>query len=143
MKLTVEKCLLLLPLPILADISLQWRTKLRKSFKNILSCWKAQIFSKSQRRLSSQFRLKEPLPYDLMSKFVYKYTCGRCNSSCYGETDRHVRVRAGEDIGLSPLTFKKCKLSKESVVRDHLLFCDNDPSFEEFTFLAKASFKFP
>ena len=33
-KLTVEKRLLILPLPFLGDISLQLRTKLRKSFKN-------------------------------------------------------------------------------------------------------------
>ena len=77
-----------------------------------------------------------------MSKIVYKYRCGRCNSSYYSETDRHLRVRAGEHIGLSPLTFKKCKPSEESAVRDHLLFCDNDPSFEEFSVLAKASSKF-
>ena len=142
MKLTVEKRLLILPLPFLGDISLQLRTKLRKSFKNILNCCKVQIVFKSQRRLSSQFRFKEPLPYDLMSKVVYKYTCGRCNSSYYGETDRHLRVRAGEHIGLSPLTFKKCKPSKESAVRYHLLFCDNNPSFEEFSVLAKAFSKF-
>ena len=67
--------------------------------------------------------------------------CRRCNSSYYGETGRHLRVRAGEHIGLSPLTFKKCKPSNESAVRDHLLFCDNDPSFEEFSVLAKASSK--
>ena len=97
-KLTVEKRLLILPLPFLGDISLQLRTKLRKSFKNILNCCKVQIVFKSQRRLSSQFRFKEPLPYDLMSKVVYKYTCGRCNSSYYGETDRHLKVRAGEHI---------------------------------------------
>ena len=74
-----------------------------------------------------------------MSKVVYKYTYGRCNSSYYGETVRNLRVRAGEHIGLSPLASKKCKASKESAVRDHLLFCDNDPSFEEFSVLAKAS----
>ena len=56
--------------------------------------------------------------------------------------DRHLSVRAGEHIGLSPLTFKKCKPSKESAVCDHLLFCDNDPSFDEFSVLAKASSKF-
>ena len=107
-----------------------------------MNCCKVQIVFKSQRRLSSQFRFKEPLPYDLMSKVVYKYTCGTCNSSYYGETDRNLKLRAGENIGLSPLTFKKCKPAKESAVRDHLLFCDNDPSFEEFSVLAKASSKF-
>ena len=93
-KLTVEKCLLILQLPFLGDISMLLRTKLRKSFKNILNCCKVQIVFKNQRRLSSQFRFKEPLLYDLMSKVVYKYTCGRCNSSCYAEADRHLRVRA-------------------------------------------------
>ena len=135
------KALSYFPLPFLGDISSQLRTKLRKLFKNILNCSKVQIVFKNQRRLSSQFRFKEPLLYDLMSKVVYKYTCGRCNSSYYGETDRHLRVRAGEHIGLSPLTFKKCKPSKESVVRDHLLFSDNDPSLEEFSVLAKSSSK--
>ena len=77
-----------------------------------------------------------------MSKVVYKYACGRCNFSYYVKMDRHLRVTAGEHIGLSCLTFKKCKPSKESAVCDHLLFCDNDPSFEEFSVLAKASYKF-
>ena len=80
-KLTVEKRLLILLLRFLGDICLELRTKLRKSFKNILNCCKVQIVYKSQRRLSSQFRFKEPLSYDLMSKVVYKYTCRRCNSS--------------------------------------------------------------
>ena len=134
--------MLILQLLFLGDISLKLRAKLRKSFKNILNCCKVQIVFKSQRRLSSQFRFKEPLPYELMSNVVYKYTCGRCNSFYCGETDRDLSVRAGEHIGLSPLTFKKCKPSKESAVHDHLLFCDNDPSFEEFSVLAKASSKF-
>ena len=77
-----------------------------------------------------------------MTKVVYKYRCGRCSSSYYGETDRHLRVRVGEHIGLSPLTFKKCKPSNESAVRDHLLFCDDDPCFEEFFAQAKASSRF-
>ena len=142
MKLTVEKHLLISPFPFLEDISLQLRTKLRKSFKNILNCCKVQIVYKSQRRLSSQFCFKEPFCYDLLSKVVYKYMCGRFNSSYYSEMDRHLRVQAGEHIGLSPLTFKKYRPSKESAVHDHLLFCDNNPSFEEFSVLAKASSKF-
>ena len=57
-------------------------------------------------------RFKESLPYDLISKVVYKYTCGRCNSSYYGETDRHLRERAGEHIGLSPFDFQKMQAFK-------------------------------
>ena len=89
-KLTVEKRWL-----FLGEISLQLRTKLRQSSKEILNCCKVQIVFKSQRKLSSQFRFKKPLPYDLMSNFVYKYTYGRCNSSYYGEMEKHLTVRAG------------------------------------------------
>ena len=77
-----------------------------------------------------------------MFKGVYKHTCGRCSSSYYGGTDRHFRVRARKHIGLSQLTFKKCKPSKESAVPDNLLFCDNDHFFEEVSVLAKACSKF-
>ena len=57
-------------------------------------------------------------------------------SSYYRETDRHLKVRSGEHIGISPLTFRKVKPSKESVIRDHLLNCNNIQSFDEFTILA-------
>ena len=60
----------------------------------------------------------------------------------HGETDRHLKVRSGEHIGISPLTFKKTKPSKESAIRDHLLNCNNIPSFEEFTILASGNNKF-
>lgn len=49
---------------------------------------------------------------------------------------RHLKVRSEEHIGISLLTFKKVKPSTESSVRDHLLFCFHDPSFDDFTILA-------
>ena len=105
------------------------------------SC-KLQIVFKSQRKLSNVFRFKDRLPFDLVSGVVCKYTCGRCNSTYYEETDRHVKVRSGEHIGISPLTFNKTKPSKESAIRDHLLNCNNIPSFEEFAILANGNTKF-
>ena len=51
-------------------------------------------------------------------------------------------ARSGEHIGISPLTFKKTEPSKESAIRDHLLNCNNNPSFEEFTILANGNNKF-
>ena len=63
---------------------------------------------------------------------VYKYMCGRCNCSYYDEADRHVKVRFREHIGISPLKFGKVKPSKESAIRDHLIW-NNIPSFDEFT----------
>ena len=62
-----------------------------------------------------------------MSGVVYKYTCESCKSSYYGETDRYLKVRCGEHIGISHLTWKKIKPSKESAIRDHLLIWINVP----------------
>ena len=70
------------------------------------------------------------------------YTCGGFNSSYSGETDRHLKVRSEEHIGISPLTFGKVKPSKESAIRDHPLNCNNIPSFDEFTILAYGYHKY-
>ena len=137
-----SKKTLFLSLPYLGEIPLQTRTKSRKSLKGLLNSCKLKIASKSQRKASNVCRFKDRLPSDLVSGVVYKYTCGRCNSTYYGETDRHLKVRSGEHIGISPLTFKKTKPSKESAIRDHLLNCNNIPSFEEFTILTNGNNKF-
>ena len=74
------------------------------------------------------FRFKDCVPYDLVSSVVYEYMCGRCNSSSIGETERHLKVSCCEHIGISLLTCKKMKPSKESLMCDRLL-CDNKPFF--------------
>ena len=140
--LTVEKKILTLVLPFLANLSLQSKRKLRNVLKRVLGCYKIQIVFKSQRNLSNVFRFKDRLPYELISRVVYKFQCGRCNSSYIGETDRHLKVRSGEHIGISSLTFNKVKLSAKSSVRDHLLFCDHSPSFDDFTILTHGNNKF-
>ena len=63
----------------------------------------------------------------------------KCNASYYGETDRHLKIRSGEDIGISPWTFKKVKSSAESSISDQFLFCNHDHSF---TILALGTHKF-
>ena len=78
-----------------------------------------------------------------MSVVVYEYRCCRCNSFFYGETERHLKVRSGEHIEISSLTFKKTKRSKESSICDHLLQCYNNPIFDEFTILAHGNKKYP
>ena len=65
---------------------------------------------------SRHIRLKDRVSYGLVSGVVYEYMCGRCNYSYYVETERHLKVRSGEHIGISPLTFKKKIASKESLL---------------------------
>ena len=77
-----------------------------------------------------------------MSCVAYKKRYGSCKCSYYGDTDRHLNVTCGEHIGISPLTSKKTKPSKESAIRDHLLICNNVPSFDEFSILAHGNNRF-
>ena len=53
--LTIEKKSLVLVLPYLGPISLQTRTKLKKSLKNILNYCKLQIVFKNKTRLATNF----------------------------------------------------------------------------------------
>ena len=97
---------------------------------------------KNKINISNAFRFKDRLPYDLMSCVVYNFQCGRCNTSYYGKIDRHLKIRSGEHIGISPLTFKKVTSSAEISIREHLLFCNHDPSFDDFTILVQGTNKF-
>ena len=105
--ITVPKKTLFLVLPYLGPLSLQTRTKLRKPLKGILNCCKLQIVFKSQNKLAKTFRFKDRIPKELTSGVVYKFQCGLCNESYYGECVRHLNVRIGEHIGISRLTKKK------------------------------------
>ena len=107
--LTVEKKPFVLVLPYLGSISLQTRTKLKKSLKNILNYCKLQMVFKNKTRLGNNFHFKDQIPKDLTSGVVYKFQCGLCNESYYGECMRHLNIRIGEDIGISPLSRKQVK----------------------------------
>ena len=62
--ITVPKKTLFLVLPYLGPLSLQTRTKLRKSLKGILNCFKLQIVLKSQNKLVKAFCLRDRIPKD-------------------------------------------------------------------------------
>ena len=47
-----------------------------------------------------------------------------------------IKSRLKKHIRISSLTFRKVESSKESVIRDNLLFCTTIPSFDESTILA-------
>ena len=138
---TVPKKTFFLVLPYVEPLSLQTRTKLRKYVKGILNCCKLQIVFKSQNKLAKAFRFNDCIPKELTSGVVYKFQCGLCNESYYGECVRHLNVRIGEHIGISPLTRKKVK-PKGSAVSNHLSLCNHSSSFESFSVLTKENEKF-
>ena len=94
--LTVKKKELSIVLPYLGNFALTLRTRLQNSFNKNLPFCKIKVIFKSATRFSNFFRFKDKLPFNLCSNVVYKFSCGRCNATYYGETCRHVNVRVGE-----------------------------------------------
>ena len=131
------KKILWLVLPYLGTISLQTRTKLQKSIKGVLNCCKLQVIFKSQNKLCNNFRFKDPVPQILTSGVVYKFQCGLCNESYYGECVRHNAVRSSEHIGISPLTNKRIQPRIDSAVCHQLLNCNYSPTFVDFSVLCR------
>ena len=96
---------------------------------------------KNKTRLGNNFHFKDQIPKDLTSGVVYKFQCGLYNESNYGECIRHLNVRIGEHIGISPLTRKQVKPKKSSVA-DHLLLCNHSASYDDFSILTRDNSKF-
>lgn len=70
--------------------------------------------------LSNKFRFEEHGPHDLVSCVIYKYICWRCSSSHYGQTERKLYFKFVDQIGITVLTLKKTKLSKENSIHSYL-----------------------
>ena len=71
---TVPKKTLFIVLLYLGQLSLQTRTKLRKSLKGILNCCKLQIVLKSQNKLAKAFRFKDSIHKELTSGVVINFS---------------------------------------------------------------------
>ena len=89
---------------------------------------------KNKTRLGDNFHFKDQIPKDLTSGVIYKFQCGLCNETNYGECLRDLNVMIGEQIGISPLTRKQVK-PKNSSVADHLLLCNYSASYDDFIIL--------
>ena len=96
---------------------------------------------KNKITLRNNFLATNWIPIDLTSGVFYKFQCGFCNESYYGKCVRHLNVRIGEHIGISPLTKKQVKF-KSSSVADHLLFFNHSASYDDFSILTRENKKF-
>ena len=121
--LTVEKKELFIAVPYLGSLSLSIRTRLQNSINKNLPFSQIKVIFRSTTRLSKFFHFKDKVPFNLRCNVVYKFSCGRCNATYYGETCRHLNIRIGEHSGVLPLTGKKSKAKTTTAIKDHMLLC--------------------
>lgn len=105
-----------LVLPFLDELSLQTRPKLHKAFKLPIACCKINVVFKNYRNPLNVLCFKDCLTYDVVSRTNCKVQFDGYNGPFYGETDWHFKVKYGQRISISPLTFNKVKpIVKSSV----------------------------
>ena len=102
------------------------------------------MFTRLSAKLVTFLRLKTKFCSSyIVASNVYKFQCCGCNATYYGKTKRHFKVRMCEHLGISALTGKRVKGDDDSAIKEHLLFCNHTPDFEDFSILAanKSDFK--
>ena len=129
----------LLVLPFLVPLSFEIMSHLQKCFKNYIHYCSLKVVYQSRSRISNLFKFKDTVNSKLSSHIVYKFMCSCCNTTYYGQTQRHFFVRASEHLGIIPLTGKFVKTPKKSAIFDHMFLDGHKASFDNFSILLKES----
>ena len=109
-------------------------TRLKSAKYNLLYCNIPSAFH-TKCKINNFFTFKDKILLFLHSGIVYKFQCGGCNATYYGNAKCHFRVRMCEHLGTSALTGKSVKGDDDSAIRENL-FCNLAPYFEDFSILA-------
>ena len=78
-----------------------------------------------------QLTFKCKIDKALCSNLVYTYQCNICSDIWYGKTIKHFKVRAGEHLSITHLTWTKVKNLKESTIFGHILHTSHNPSSDD------------
>ena len=84
----------------------------------------------------------DPVPPIFTSGVVCKFQCGLWNEFYHREYVRHLAVRSGEHIAISPLTNKGVQPRKDSATCHHLLNRNYSTPFEDFNVLCHENKKY-
>ena len=131
----VEKKQLLIILPFLGHLSFEARNRLNSCIRHQLPSCSLRIAFQSKTLLSSLFKFKDSIPKYLCSRLIYKLSCTCCNTTYYGETERHLFARASGHLGITPLTQKRVKNPKKSAIMDHILLERHNAKYDDFSIL--------
>ena len=117
-------------------MSLQIRTRISHIMKNKLPYCNIRFVFQIKWKISNFFTFKDKIPLFLHSGIGYKFQCGSCNVTYYGKTKHHFKVRMCKHLVISALTGKIVKGDYDSGIKEHLLFCNHTPNFEDFSMFA-------
>ena len=138
----VHKRELTFVLPYLGKLSLDLKTKLRRTIERDLPYRQLKVIFRSKCRLNTLLRVKDPLKKKKSLWIIYHYASSNCKVTYYGKTFRHFHSRAAEHTRISNLAGKRFKNVKQSAISDYLFQCNCVINFDDFNMLATYCTKF-
>ena len=110
---TSEKKQVLIVLPFLGPLSFEIRSRLQKCLKSYIPYCSLKVVYQSKNRLFSVSQFKDKIAdCKLSSHLVYTFLCSYWNATYYGQTQRHIFVRACEHLATTLLTDKPIEYPK-------------------------------
>ena len=122
----VHKRELTFVLPYLGKLSLDLKTKLRRTIERDLPYRQLKVIFRSKCRLNTLLRVKDPLKKKKSLWIIYHYASSNCKVTYYGKTFRHFHSRAAEHTRISNLAGKRFKSVKQSAISDYLFHCERE-----------------
>ena len=86
-------------LPYLGKLSLDLRTRIRRTMERDLPYRKVKVTFSSKSRVNTRFRFKDSLEKKINSGVIYRYTCSNGKVTYYGKTFHQFFTRVAEHMG--------------------------------------------
>ena len=136
---TVSRKILYLKVPFYGVHSYSLKRKLSQLFKKFYPQIQLRVILTNGNTMSNLFKFKDRLPKMLCSGIVYKYSCGDCNATYVGKSQRHLKTRVSEHRGLSVRTGRPIAKPSFSNIRDHAWKADHRINEDNFEILTRSS----
>ena len=135
----VSPKIMYLKVPFYGSHSYSLKRKLVQLFKKFYPQIQLRVILTNSNTMSNIFKFKDRLPKMLCSGIVYKYSCGECDATYVGKSQRHLKTRVSEHKGLSVRTGKPITKPPFSNIRDHAWETDHRIIEDNFTILTKST----
>ena len=135
---TVNKGNLFIPLIYTGKQSIIIRQKLLKLLKPFYPQLNVRVIFRTKNIIGNFFKFKDRVPECLQSSIIYKYTCGTCQSTYLGRTERQFGVRISEHLNRSFRTNNPLSKPPYSAIRQHSENSNHALKKENFSIVTSA-----
>ena len=136
---SVSPKLFYLKIPYYSSYSYKMKRNLVQLFKKYYPQIHLRVILTNTNTIGSMFKFKDQLHANLCSEIVYKYSCGDCDATYVGKSQRHLKTRISEHKGVSVRTGQHLTKPAFSNIRNHAWEKDHRILEDNFKVICKTS----